>query len=175
MHSPITVGILSDTHLREPTEEFRQLAEVCFCDADIILHAGDLVDHRVLDVFEGKTVYAVHGNMCRSSACHRLPRTAVIPVGGFTIGLIHRTGFSYDFEALLLGEFDQMVDCIVYGHTHKPVCHERDGILYINPGRFLPTGRYGAPGSYALLTVAQQLTGRICQTPMLTDLGNRQP
>ncbi len=47
----ITIGVLSDTHLIEPDKWFREKAQRCFADADMILHAGDLVNLSVLDVF----------------------------------------------------------------------------------------------------------------------------
>ncbi len=168
--TPVTIGILSDTHLHEPSEHFRQLVATCFAEASIILHAGDLTDYRILEVFADRQVHAVHGNMCRPPASHLLPRKKTITVNGFSIGIIHRTGYSYDFEDLLPGEFDPLPDCIVYGHTHRPVCHRTEPVLYINPGSFLPTGRHGAPGTYALLTIGTEMTARICRTPHLTDI-----
>lgn len=156
----ITIGILSDTHLAEPTELFRQLAADCFADASIIMHAGDLTDLSVLKVFGGKEVHAVHGNMCSFSACSVLPGKKTVEVGGFRIGLIHRAGYSYDFEELLLDEFDE-VDCIIYGHTHRALCRRTAGVLYINPGSFLPASRYGTPGTYAILEVDETLRCRI--------------
>jgi predicted phosphodiesterase len=32
-----------------------------------------------------------------------------------------------------IGEFKN-VDCVVYGHTHKPANHVKDNILFFNPG-----------------------------------------
>lgn len=164
---PVTIGILSDTHLSEQTDSFRSLAAVCFAECQIILHAGDLTSIAILDAFIDKTVYAVHGNMCLNSARSALPRRKIISVGRFSIGLIHRAGYSYQFEDLLLNEFDQPVDCIVYGHTHLPTCHTSGGVLYINPGSFMATGSHGHPGTYALLTIGDNLHGRICRVPQL--------
>ena len=73
----ITIGVLSDTHLREPDKTFQEKANRCFADADIILHAGDLTSLPVLDVFAGKTVHAVHGNMCDSKTRAALPARPV--------------------------------------------------------------------------------------------------
>ena len=47
----ITIGVLSDTHLLEPDKWFRKQAALCFADADMIFHAGDLISLSVLDVF----------------------------------------------------------------------------------------------------------------------------
>ena len=45
------------------------------------------------------------------------------------------------------------VDCIVYGHTHIAVNHRFGKTLFVNPGSFQSTGRYGASGSYAILNI----------------------
>jgi len=166
---PVTIGILSDTHLSRSTREYESLAAVCFADASVILHAGDLTDCSVLKAFSGKEVHAVHGNMCRGSCARHLPKRKIITMGGFRIGIIHRSGFSYAFEDMLLNEFDGEVDCIVYGHTHQATCHRVAGVLYINPGSFLPPGRHYSEGTYALLTVGEELHGRICRVPRLKD------
>jgi len=158
----ITVGILSDTHLSAISPEFAAAAAACFAGASVILHAGDLTSPDILAAFADKEVYAVHGNMCGPASRRALPRKLTIPLGDFTIGLIHNSGYAYDFEARLPEEF-AAVDCIVYGHTHRPVCHYEGGILFINPGSFQASGRFGAPGTYALLTVSDTLSARICE------------
>lgn len=161
---PLTIGILSDTHLSRLTPEFEARVAACFAEASIILHAGDLTEPALLRAFAGREVHAVHGNMCSVASQKLLPRKKIVSVGRFTIGLIHRVTNSYDFEDRLADEFDQ-VDCIVYGHTHWPVCHESGGILFINPGSFLATGRFGSPGTYALLEVGDRLRATIHEVP----------
>ena len=152
----ITIGILSDTHLTKPTELFKKQVEKCFSGADIILHAGDLTERSVLDVFDGKEVHAVHGNMCGHSAYSKLPVQKTIQVGGFTIGLAHGAdGPAYNIEERLWDALGP-VDCIVYGHTHEPVCHRAGPVLFINPGRFACQPGY-SPGTYALLEVDHEL------------------
>jgi len=162
--APLTVGILADTHLTRVTPEFAARVATCFAGCDLILHAGDLTEPTLLGAFGDRDVHAVHGNMC-SVACQKLlPRKKTIRLGRFTLGLIHRAGDSYDFEDRLLDEFDP-VDCLVYGHTHRPVCHQHGGVLYINPGSFQATGPYGHPGTYALLTVGDELQASIHELP----------
>lgn len=162
MMTPVTIGILSDTHLSQPTETFRKITEACFHEADMILHAGDLTDPAILTVFSGKEVHAVQGNMCSAATCRLLPTHKEIRVGGFTIGLIHRFGNTYDFESRLIEIFPE-ADCIVYGHTHRPVCHRLGGVLYINPGSFTSAGSYGAGGTFAILEVGETLQAQIYQ------------
>ena len=165
MH-PLTVGILSDTHLSRLTPEFAERVDSCFAGCSVILHAGDLTEPTILAAFKGKEIHAVHGNMCSLTSQRLLPQKKTIRLGRFTIGLIHRAGtsYSYDFEDQLQDEFDP-VECIVYGHTHQPVCRQQGGVLFINPGSFQATGRYGHPGTYAIMEVGETLAATIHQVP----------
>ncbi len=160
------VGILSDTHLTRPNHLFREFVDACFSDIPIILHAGDLTDISILESFAGKEIHAVHGNMCNPSSRSTLPSKKVITLGGFRIGITHGLGYSYNPEDYLVNEFDT-VDCIVYGHTHIPVCHKTGDVLFINPGSFTATSRYGSPGSYAILEIGKNLSGTLCEVPCL--------
>lgn len=154
------IGILSDTHLIRPDEHFKARAAAAFAGVETIFHAGDLTDISVLDVFKGKKVHAVHGNMCHSSSRNQLPLKKVIRIGPFKIGLLHGMGCRLDLVDCLLREFDE-VDCIVSGHTHVPRWERIGPVLFINPGSFTSTGRYGAPGTYAILEVGDELRGGI--------------
>jgi len=148
----ITIGVISDTHLAAADKWFLDKAEQCFADADIILHAGDLTSLSVLEVFKGKTIHAVHGNMCSPRTREILPASRIIAVGNFSLALVHGAGYLPNIEDRLFEHFAP-VDCIVYGHTHKPVCRRHGPTLMINPGSFTTTGPYGAAGTYGIITV----------------------
>jgi putative phosphoesterase len=151
----ITIGVLSDTHLIEPDKGYLEKARLCFADADMILHAGDLTSLSVLDAFTGKTVHAVHGNMCGPKTREALPTSKTIEVENFRIVLIHGAGYLQNTEERLFNELGP-VDCIVYGHTHSPVCHRYGPTLMVNPGSFTATG------TYAIIKVDQHsMEGRI--------------
>jgi putative phosphoesterase len=154
------IGVLSDTHLTGPNKIFREKVKRCFADVDMILHAGDLTHISVLDAFDSKTVHAVHGNMCGYQAQVDLPEKKVIEVNGFHIGLAHGGGFYQNIEERLYNEFGPL-DCIVYGHTHKAASHWVGKTLFVNPGSFLATGRYGASGTYAIIKAGDKLTASI--------------
>ena len=157
----ITIGVLSDTHLLQPDRRFKEKTRHCFADADMILHAGDLTSLSVLDVFAGKTVHAVHGNMCGPKTRLTLPTSKIIKVSNFQIGLFHGAGYMHNTEERLFDAFGP-IDCIVYGHTHKPVCHRYGPTLMVNPGSFTGTGTYGASGTYAIIKVEEtSMEGRI--------------
>ena len=148
----ITIGVLSDTHLLQPDKWFKERAQRCFADVDMILHAGDLTSLTVLDVFAGKTVHAVHGNMCGPKTRTTLPASKIIDVSNFRIALIHGAGYMYNIEDKLFDLFAP-VDCIVYGHSHKAVCHRYGPTLMVNPGSFTATGPHGSSGTYAIIRV----------------------
>ena len=150
-----TIGVLSDTHLIEPDKWFREKADQCFADADMILHAGDLTSLSVLEVFAGKTVHAVHGNMCGTRTRNALPASKIIPVGNFRLALVHGADYPRHIEDRLYDAFAP-IDCIVYGHTHKPACHRYGPTLMVNPGSFTATG------TYAIIRVeGQSMEGKI--------------
>ena len=146
------IGILSDTHLHSPSSWFVKQVQQAFADCSIILHAGDLTDLSILDVFEGKEVHAVQGNMCSYACREKLPTEKVFNVDGYSIALCHGAGERHTIEERLWNLFPT-ADCIVYGHTHLAVNHRLGKTLFVNPGSFAATGRYGAPGSYAILTI----------------------
>lgn len=160
----IKIGILSDTHIAQPTPDFEKQIRACFADTPIIIHAGDLTEAAILKVFADKEIHAVHGNMCSMTARQALPTRKTISINNFTIGIIHRCGNDYDFEDSLLNEFEA-VNCIVYGHTHRPACHRTGDVLYINPGSFMATGRYGARGTYAILELGESIRAAIYEVP----------
>jgi hypothetical protein len=158
----VQIGILSDTHfsdLKQGIAFLDALAARYFREAAIILHAGDLVNPDILMAFAGKTVHAVRGNMDPTSC--GLPVRKVIAVEGFRIGLVHGWGAPDTLEERVLREFQgESLDCLVYGHSHNPVCHRRDGLLLFNPGS--PTDRRWAPyHSVGVLELGSRIEGRI--------------
>ena len=146
------IGILSDTHISRPSPWFIDQTRQAFQDCSIILHAGDLTDISILDVFHNKEIHAVHGNMCEIPTRQTLPTEKTIKIDGYSIGLCHGAGARHNIEERMWNLFPT-TDCIVYGHTHIAVNHLLGKTLFINPGSFSGTGRYGAPGSYAILTI----------------------
>lgn len=162
----LKAGIISDTHLVRPDDQFNRLVDKCFADCNVIIHAGDLTNASILDCFGEKKVFAVHGNMCDASVYRTLPRETTFPLGNYTIGLTHGSHLGRDIELNMWNIFPE-VDCMVYGHTHRAVCHRQGGILVINPGSFRSTGRWGAPGTYAILEAGEDLKGSLHEVPEL--------
>ena len=70
-----------------------------FHGVDLIVHAGDITQKKVLDELESITpVVAVLGNNDKLD----LNRTEIIEAGNFRIAVNHATSYSDDFERLFL-------------------------------------------------------------------------
>jgi len=152
------IGVLSDTHLKGPTSELEELNRTVFSGADLILHAGDLVEVNVLQAFRDKEVVAVHGNMDSIEAKKALPERRVIELQGYRIGLTHGWGAPAGMESRIKTLFDH-VDVIVFGHTHHTCSHVENGVLFFNPGAF--AGRFYGMGkrTVGLITLGDSVKG----------------
>jgi len=155
------LGVISDTHLKAYDKKLEAVVEKYFSDADIILHAGDIVDLGVLGVFGGKTLYAVCGNMDLASIRNSFPYKQVLEIKGHSIGLIHGWGTPHNIEEKLIREFDT-IDCLVYGHTHMAVNHKKDNVLFFNPGS--PTDRmFASNNTVGIIEIGDTITGKIIE------------
>jgi putative phosphoesterase len=152
-------GVISDTHLRQAERSLKDLLRGPFREVEKILHAGDITELPVLDIFGEKEVLAVSGNMDGSLVRQHLPPKRTIQAGKFRIGLIHGWGGPQGIEERIRGEFAD-VQCIVHGHTHLPAQIEREGILFFNPGSFAGVGGLSR-SSVGLLNVGDQIAAEI--------------
>jgi putative phosphoesterase len=159
----LRIGVLSDTHLPDTTEAaafLRHVAEQYLQRVEMILHAGDVVAPGVLAAFAPCPVFAVRGNM--DAAAPELPHKRVMHVGGVNIGLLHGWGAAEGLADRVRREFvDTALDCLVFGHSHEPVCRHEGGLLLFNPGS--ATDRRSMPyESVGLLEVENgRVSGRI--------------
>ncbi|MFH2012786.1 MAG: metallophosphoesterase family protein [Pseudomonadota bacterium] len=153
------IGVISDTHLSEPSDEFREIISLHFKEADIILHAGDVVEKRVLEAFLDYDLRAVSGNMDSTEIKSILPPKQIIKTDKFKIGLIHGWGGHSGLEKKIITEFKD-VDCIVFGHTHSPVNHIIDDVLFFNPGALANRWHKGN-GSLGFLELSDTIKGTI--------------
>jgi putative phosphoesterase len=140
------LAIISDTHLPRGTRALPQACVARLRDADLILHAGDLVELGVLEALEtlGPPVVAVHGNVDRPDVRARLPARRTVEAGGVRLGMVHDAGPA---AGRLERQRAAFAGCaaVVFGHSHMPL-HETapDGAFQLfNPGS--PTDRRRQP------------------------------
>ena len=154
------IGCVSDTHLAgQPVP--RAVLDA-FKGADLILHAGDILDMSVLEELSAVAeTLAVRGNMDRGATAQSLPERRVIEAGGFKIGLTHGGGSPLGIVGRVAATFAaDECDCIVFGHTHNATIKERDGVTFFNPGS--PTDRiFARHNSVGLLEVTDILEARV--------------
>ncbi len=145
---------ISDTHIPKVGLDLPLALLDALREADLILHAGDLVDVSVLDrLREFGSVVAVAGNMDYPQVKSVLPEKRVIVVEGMRIGLVHGWGPPMGIERRVLSRF-KGVDAVVFGHTHASLLEKREGVLLINPGT--PNDRrFSRRLSYAVLEVEE--------------------
>lgn len=155
----VKIGVISDTHLIGYDENLKKIIDEHFNDVDFVFHAGDLVNLRVLDIFQGKEVKAVCGNMDSQQVRERLPEYLTLVINGFKFGLIHGWGSPEGIERKILDRLGN-VDCMVYGHTHHPVNKIIDNVLFFNPGSAVDK-RFASSCTIGILEVDHKITGRI--------------
>ena len=143
--TPKTIGLISDTHGLLRPQALRALE-----GSDLIVHAGDVGDRKILE--ELKTlapVFAVRGNVDTEDWARALPETEAIETDAATIYVLH------DVHALDLDPAAAGFHIVVSGHSHKPDCTERGGVLFLNPGSAGPR-RFHLPVTIARLDVSQK-------------------
>jgi putative phosphoesterase len=132
-----TIGVVGDTHGLIRESALRALAAV-----DVILHAGDVGRVEVLDRLRSLApVAAIAGNV--DSHIRSLPPTEIVSIRGRLIYLVHNLA-DLDLDPRIAG-----ISMVVSGHSHRPSVHEKDGVLYVNPGSIGPR-RFKLPITFAL-------------------------
>lgn len=157
------IGVISDTHIPDRALELPKEIAEAFKTADMIIHAGDLVDLTVLDKLKSicKNVKAVYGNMDNPAVKRKLPEKEIIDAGKYKIGITHGYGPADRLTALMKQIFkNDGVDIIVFGHSHAPLNEKIDNTLYFNPGS--PTDKiFSQYNSYGLLEINDKIEAKI--------------
>jgi len=136
------VGLISDTHGLLRPEALAFLA-----GADHIVHGGDIGGPEILDSLAALApLTVVRGNNDSAAWARAIPETARLDLGGLALYVIHDLK-QLDIDARAAG-----VRVVVSGHSHKPACSERGGVLYVNPGS-AGRRRFSLPISAAELLV----------------------
>jgi putative phosphoesterase len=138
----VSVGLISDTH-----GLLRPEAVAVLAGSDFIIHAGDIGSPEVLaGLSRIAPVTAIRGNVDRGGWAADLPQTEILECGGAFIYVVHNLA-ELDLDPVAAG-----FQAVVSGHSHSPGIHEKDGVLFVNPGSAGPR-RFSLPIAVGRLTV----------------------
>ncbi len=134
------VGLISDTHGVLRPQAIEALAGVA-----CILHAGDIGSAAVLEGLAAiAPVHAVRGNNDRGAWARSIPPTLRLELERVRILILHD-----------VADLDEpaAASVVISGHSHRPRIHEREGVLFINPGSAGPR-RFRLPVTVGFLDLA---------------------
>lgn len=138
MASEYPIGVISDTHGLLRSEALDALA-----GSSLIIHAGDVGAPGILDQLRSiAPVVAVRGNVDTDPWCRVLPLFDVAHFESHNIYVLH------NIAQLRLDPAAAGMSAVVYGHSHKPLIEECNGVLFLNPGSAGPR-RFDFPVSIA--------------------------
>ena len=136
------IGVISDTH-----GLVRKSVLKSFKSVDLIVHAGDVGEPKVLDTLQTVAmVHPVRGNVDGGKWTNNLPLTEVVEVGQVYLYVLHDLG-SLELDPAAAG-----FNAVISGHSHIPKIEKRDDILFLNPGSAGPK-RFDYPISIAFLYI----------------------
>lgn len=135
--------VMSDTH-----GNHSYLRHVCLSEKyDVLIHLGDdysdLDNH--FDFTDSKQVFRVPGIMNNVALSDNAPMILHIIIDDWRFQLVHR---EEDSECISPRD-----DVILYGHTHHPVHHFHNGVLYANPGHLKSSHHRNHDASYLMITL----------------------
>jgi len=129
------VGLISDTHIPTRANVIPPRVFEVFVGSNLIMHAGDLIQLRVLSDLERLApVVAVYGNMDEPDVRDRLLKMESVEVYDWKIGITHNPGVLWGKRTMKRVAKQNNLDVLVFGHTHRPAFRREEGILFINPG-----------------------------------------
>ena len=157
------IGVISDTHISAKDGGLPLEVLDGFKHVDMVIHAGDMVDPAVFRKLQSacKDVRAVRGNMDVADLENNFPEKLIIHIGKHSIGVMHGHGTPANLVEVLKEAFkNDLVDVIIFGHSHSPFNEKINGILFFNPGS--PTDKVFAPyNSYGIIEVNDNIEARI--------------
>ena len=133
--------VLADTHIPRRAKGLPEELLPYLEGADLILHAGDLIEPSLLDELAlYAPVRAVKGNVDPLNL--DLPETLEFGFSGSRVAMIHDSGRKEGRRRRLARRFPE-ARIIVFGHSHVPFLEDEDDLLLLNPGS--PTDRRRQP------------------------------
>ena len=142
------VLVVSDTHGRNTKFEQAVEKEKPF---DYLIHCGDVESNPL-------SIASTAGCLCTMVAGNNdffldLPKEARISLMGHKIFVCHGHHHRVSMGIFGIEDACRSRDCRIalFGHTHRPLIQEENGILFVNPGSLTFPRQEGRRPSYAVL------------------------
>jgi uncharacterized protein len=142
----VVIGIISDTHGLLRPEVFQQFEGV-----ELIVHAGDVGPPDLLDELGAiAPVKAVYGNTDRFPLLERLPDRLWLQLEEVRVFVTHIGGR----PPVMRARYPEIAgaNLVVFGHSHRPLLAEDNGVTFFNPGAAGPR-RFSLPVTLGLVEI----------------------
>ena len=142
--------IVSDTHGRN--NGYLDLLEQSE-KMDMVIHCGDVEGSEYLiSESSGCKTVIVQGN---NDYFSDLPREMIVKLGKYKALVTHGHAYyvNMGYEHLVREAKKRKVDMVIYGHTHRPVITEENGIKVLNPGSLAYPRQEGRKYTYIIMEI----------------------
>ncbi len=147
---------VSDTHGR--VERLAVLARAPF-PVDCVFHLGDAESQEdLIRSFFSCPVCFVKGN-CDTFSREEENVLMTLENRKFFLTHGHKYGVSYTFEKMVREGLRRGAEAVCFGHTHRPLIMEQNGILLVNPGSLTFPRQADRKPTFALIEFERE--GRI--------------
>ena len=142
--------IVSDTH------RFHKYYDKMFeieKSADLLIHLGDLEGGEYyIEQTAGCPVHMVAGN---NDMFTQLPPHKEFRLANKKVFITHGHTYyvSAGYERIWQEAYRRKADIVMFGHIHRPVQMEKDGILLLNPGSISFPRQAGRQGTYMVMEI----------------------
>ena len=140
--------IISDTH--NSTYYFNKVIDK-IGKIDGLFHLGDLDGHENdIQAMVDCDTYMVGGN--NDFFCE-LDRQMLVEIGAYRIFMTHghRYGVNYGYERIIEAGKQLSANVVMFGHTHKPLITQKEGIYLVNPGSISQPRQEGRVPTYIIM------------------------
>jgi putative phosphoesterase len=142
------IGLIADTHIPEARRELWPQVFEAFAGVDLILHAGDIHEVRVIDeLARVAPIYVARGDGDDGGGGRpvqpdhpRLRLGWTLELGGLNVGITHALPIPEAPPSLTVAvAVDRLFplgrpDVVIYGDSHVEAIDTFDGVLCVNPG-----------------------------------------
>jgi len=148
------IGVLSDTHGNIPYLE-KAIDLLRQEEVDKIIHLGDDYEDIDFALELDLPIIRVPGVYSGYYKDKSIPHRRVGELVGWKVLLTHSpTPHENDLPADLAPEDmvrSEVIETVLYGHTHIPKIEEKDGVVWFNPGHLRIEDKKGYPASWGII------------------------